>query len=387
MSLIYLDNNATTKPDQKVISAMTEMMQSAWGNPSSIHRAGQAARRQVDLSREIVCDLIGCEDRELIFTSGGTEAANLAILGLLEAKKRKKILITSRLEHSSVRDLAEKLEKQGTSVIWLKNDNNGLIDLNCLQEILKKRCDEIALASIMWVNNETGVIQPITQIGEICQGFGVTFHTDATQWVGKMPTDLSNLPIDLLSFAAHKFHGPLGAGGLFIRRGQRIEPQSIGGGHERGLRAGTEDVAAIVGMAVAAKLATNWLQTDGRERIASMRSTFEKRIINASESASINGYDSPRMWDVTNIGFAMLEAEAILMMLSEQGVCASAGAACSSGSIEPSAVLLAMGVDPSSAFGSLRFSLSRDTTEDELHRATDIIIDVESKLRKSLASV
>ncbi|MCH8823792.1 MAG: cysteine desulfurase [Planctomycetes bacterium] len=387
MNLIYLDNNATTELDSQVISAMAEAVQNAWGNPSSIHRVGQAARRQVDLARQTICDLIGCEDRELVFTSGGTESVNLAIRGSLEAHRRKKVFVTSRLEHSSVRDLAEKLEKNGTEVVWLKNANNGLIDLNCLKELLSARSDEIALVSIMWANNETGVIQPIAEIGSICQELGVHFHTDATQWVGKMPTDLSSLPIDLLSFAAHKFHGPLGAGGLFIKRGVRIEPQIFGGGHERGLRAGTENVAGIVGMAVAAKLAKQWLETNGREQVALLRDIFEQAIVNASDGASINGYSAPRMWDVTNIGFARLEAEAILMMLSEQGVCASAGAACSSGSIEPSAVLLAMGIDPSIAYGSLRFSLSRETTESEMQEAAEIVIGVVTKLRRSLASV
>lgn len=387
MNFIYLDNNATTQPDPQVISAMNQVMQSAWGNPSSIHRAGQAARRHVDLARETICDLIGCEDRELVFTSGGTESVNLAICGSLESQRRKQVLVTSHLEHSSVRDLAEKLEKCGTEVVWLKNAKNGLIDLNCLKELLSARSDEIALVSIMWANNETGIVQPIDEIGSICQGFGVHFHTDATQWVGKMPTDLSQLPIDLLSFAAHKFHGPQGAGGLFVKRGLRIEAQIVGGGHERGLRAGTENVASIVGMAVAAKLAKQWLETNGREQVALMRDTLENRIISASEGASINGITAPRMWDVTNIAFARLEAEAILMMLSELGVCASAGAACSSGSIEPSVVLLAMGIDPSIAYGSLRFSLSRDTTEDELRSAAEIVIDVVAKLRQSLASV
>ncbi len=387
MQSIYLDNNATTKPAPQVLAAMTEVAQSAWANPSSIHRAGQAARRQVELARESVCGLIGCEDRELIFTSSGTEAANLAILGTLAAQSNRNVLVTSRLEHSAVRELAESLEERGNEVIWLANDRNGLVDVDLLRDLLTRRANDIALVSIMWANNETGVIQPVREIGATCREQGVPFYTDATQWVGKMPTDLASLPIDLLTFAAHKFHGPKGVGGLFVKRNLRIEPQMIGGGQERGRRAGTENVAGIVGMGVAAGLAKQWLAANGHERVAALRNSFERHIVETVQDASINAVEAPRMGDVTNIAFAKLEAEAILLMLSERGVCASAGAACSSGSVEPSAVLLAMGLPPELAFGSIRFSLSRDTTEQEIDRAGEITTDVVAKLRASFAAV
>ncbi len=387
MQRIYLDNNATTRPAAGVVAAMTGALQNEWGNPSSMHRAGQAARRAVELARESVCQLIGCKDRELIFTSGGTEAANLAILGSLSAQPKRKVLVTSRLEHSAVRELAERLANDGTEVIWIPNTHDGLIELDALQNLLIQRASEIALVSIMWVNNETGVIQPIDRIGALCREQGVRFHTDATQWVGKMPTDVSTLPIDLLTCAAHKFHGPTGIGALYVRSGVRIDSQTIGGGQERGRRAGTENVAGIVGFGVAAKLAQAWLDTDGPEQIAALRNSLEQHILATVPDSSINAVDAPRLWDVTNIAFARLEAEAILLMLSERGVCASAGAACSSGSIEPSAVLLAMGIAPELAYGSIRFSLSRDTTQQEIDLAGEIVTQVVAKLRGSLAAV
>ncbi|MEE9128451.1 MAG: cysteine desulfurase family protein, partial [Phycisphaerales bacterium] len=268
MQSIYLDNNATTKPASQVLAAMSEVAQLAWANPSSIHRAGQAARRHVELARESVCGLIGCEDRELIFSSSGTEAANLAILGTLATRSNRNVLVTSRLEHSAVRELAESLKERGNEVIWLANDHNGLVDVDLLRDLLTRRADDIALVSIMWANNETGVIQPVREIGTLCREQGVPFYTDATQWVGKMPTDLASLPIDLLTFAGHKFHGPKCVGGLFVKRTLRIEPQMIGGGQERGRRAGTENVAGIVGMGVAARLAKQWLAANGQDRVA-----------------------------------------------------------------------------------------------------------------------
>ncbi len=387
MQRIYLDNNATTRPAPQVVAAMTEALQSQWGNPSSMHRAGQAARRAVELARESVCQLLGCKDRELIFTSGGTEAANLAIVGSLAAQPKRKVLVTSRLEHSAVRELAEKLANDGAEVIWIPNTASGMIELDVLQDLLMERAREIAVVSIMWVNNETGVIQPIDRIGALCREQGVRFHTDATQWVGKMPTNVSTLPIDMLTCAAHKFHGPKGIGALYVRSGLRTDSQMIGGGQERGRRAGTENVAGIVGFGVAAKLAQVWLGTKGREQITALRDSFEQHILATVPDSSINALAAPRLWDVTNIAFARLEAEAILMMLSERGVCASAGAACSSGSVEPSTVLLAMGLAPELAYGSIRFSLSRDTTQQEIDQAGEIVSQVVAKLRGSLAAV
>ena len=386
MEMIYLDNNATTRPAGEVVAAMTGALESVWANPSSVHRAGQVARQKLELARESVCRLIGCRDRELVFTSGGTEAANLAIRGSLAIEPKRHVLVTSRLEHSAVRELAESLGASGTEVIWLANDERGIVDLDELRRVLEERGDEIGLVCLMWVNNETGVIQPVEAIGRLCREQRVRFFTDATQWVGKEPTDLAALPIDLLGFAAHKFHGPKGIGGLYVRRGFRVEPQILGGPQERQRRGGTENVPGIVGLGVAADLARAWLATDERKRVAGLRDEFERRILEAIEEVSINGGGAPRMWDTTNLAFCKLEAEAILLMLSERGVCASAGAACSSGSVEPSAVLLAMGIPLERSAGSLRFSLCRETSDQEIERAVEIIVEVIKRLRACLAA-
>ncbi|MCZ6612897.1 MAG: aminotransferase class V-fold PLP-dependent enzyme [Planctomycetota bacterium] len=387
MEFIYLDHNATTKPAEEVVAAMIEALREGWANPSSMHRPGQAVRRQVELARESVCDLIGCRDRELVFTSGGTEAANLAIGGSLAAQSQRNVLVTSRLEHSTVREPAETLERRGTDVVWLANDGNGIIDLDKLRRLLAHRAEEIALVSIMWANNETGIIQPIEEVGRLCREHGVRFHTDATQWVGKMPTDVSSMPVDMLSFSAHKFHGPKGIGALYVRSGVRIEPQLIGGPQERERRGGTENVPGIIGLGVAARLAKRWLAGDDRRRLATLRNSFEQRILGAVDEATVIGGGAPRLWSTSNIAFAKLEAEAILLMLSERGVCASAGAACSSGSMEPSTVLLAMGLGDQLVAGSIRFSLSRDTTAEEIDRAIEVIVPVIGTLRATMAAV
>lgn len=386
MVSIYLDNNATTKPADDVVAAMTESLGSAWANPSSMHRSGQAVRRQVELARESVCRLIGCRDRELVFTSGGTEAANMAVRGSLAALPQRPVLVTSRLEHHCVHEVAEAVEQRGSEVVWLPNDRRGLVDCGALEELLTARAGEIALVSIMWANNETGVIQPIEAIGRMCREQGVRFHSDATQYVGKMPVDVASLPIDLLGFSAHKFHGPKGIGALYVREGVRIAPQMIGGPQERERRGGTENVAGIIGLGTTAKLASVWLATNERERLRELRDSFERRLREALD-VSINGTEAPRLWNTSNIGFAKLEAEAILLMLSERGVCASAGAACSSGSLEASSVIAAMGVSPELAQGSVRFSISRDTAEKEIDQAVGIIGEVIAKLRATLAEV
>ncbi len=384
---IYLDNNATTRPAPEVVTAMIESLREGWANPSSAHRAGQEARRPVELARESVCKLIGCRDGELVVTSGGTEAANLAIRGALSAQANRSILVTNRLEHATVRELAETLEAAGREVAWVPCDSRGLLDLNALEDLLDRKVDQVALVSVMWVNNETGVIQPIEEIGRMCRSRGVWFHTDATQGVGKMPLQVASLPIDLVTFSAHKFHGPKGIGGLYLRGGIRIQPQVIGGGQERGRRGGTENVAGIVGMGAAARLARTWLATNECAGLARLRDSFERRIVGAAGEATVNGADAPRLWSTSNIAFGRLEGEAILLFLSERGVYASAGAACASGSVEPSPVLVAMGLAPATVAASIRFSLCRHTTEQEIDAAIPIIAQVVDTLRATLASV
>ncbi len=388
---IYLDSNATTKPAPEVVEAVTHALRDTWANPSSVHRAGGEAKRVLELARESIAKLIGCQEREIVFTSGGTEGANLAIRGTLEHyatnDSTRRMLVTTKFEHSAVRELAQQLEKRGTEVVWLSSANgaSGTPDLDELAALLRQRSDEIALVSLMWANNETGAITNIARAGALCREHGVRFHTDATQWIGKMPTDLAAMQVDLASFAAHKFHGPKGAGALYVRRNVGITEQMYGGPQERERRGGTENVAAIAGFAVAAQLAGAWLATDAPKRAQTLRDDFERAVATAS-GGLIHAASTPRLWNTTNIGFAKLEAEAILLLLSERGVFASAGAACSSGSLDPSPVLLAMGIAPEFAHGSIRFSLSRETTADECANASAILTAAITRLRTSTAS-
>ena len=388
---IYLDSNATTAPAPEVIEAVARAMRDAWGNPSSVHRAGGEAKRVVELARESVARLIGCQEREIVFSSGGTEGANLAIRGSLEHaaanEQRRRVLVTTRFEHSAVRELAQQLEKRGTEVVWLPSATGmaGTPDLDALESLLASRADEIALVSLMWANNETGAITDIARAGAICREAGVRFHTDATQWVGKMPTDFAALQVDIASFAAHKFHGPKGVGALYVRRNVRLTPQTYGGPQERERRGGTENVPAIVGMGAAADLARAWLAGDGAVHGAALRDRFEQAIVHATGGV-VHARHAPRLWNTTNIGFAKLEAEAILLLLSERGVYASAGAACSSGSLDPSPVLLAVGIAPEVAHGSIRFSLSRESTASECDEAAKRVITGIDRLRASTRS-
>jgi cysteine desulfurase len=386
VDLCYLDNNATTRPLPEVVEAVRQCLEEDWGNPSSVHRVGIRARRRIELARESVARLIGAQEREILFTSGGTEAANLAILGTLALREPGAILVTSRLEHSAVRETAEAWSRRGGEVVWLEHRPDGLVDLERLAALLERRGDAIGIVSAMWVNNETGIIQPIAEIGALCRAAGVRFHTDATQWVGRMPTDVAAMQVDLVSFAAHKFHGPKGVGALYARRGVRVERQIIGGPQERDRRGGTENVPGIAGMGVASDLARAWLATADRDRLANERDRLERGILERMPDAAVNGAAAERLWTTTNIAFPRLEAEAILLLLSERGICASAGAACSSGSLDPSPVLLAMGVPPELAHGSIRLSLSRLTTAAEIDRALEEIPAAITKLRRSMTA-
>lgn len=295
--------------------------------------------------------------------------------------------MTTKFEHSAVRELAQQCEKRGSEVVWLAGSSGapGTPDLDALETLLKARGSEIALVSLMWANNGTGAVTDIVRAGSLCREHGVRFHTDATQWVGKMPTDFAALQVDLASFAAHKLHGPKGVGALYLRRNVRVTPQTYGGPQERERRGGTENVAAIVGFGVAADLARAWLAGDGAARGAALRGGFEQAVARAT-GGDVHARSTPRLWNTTNIGFAKLEAEAILLLLSERGVFASAGAACSSGSLDPSPVLLAMGIAPEVAHGSIRFSLSRETTAAECDEAAKRVISAIERLRASTSA-
>ncbi len=381
----YLDCNATTPPLPEVVSAVTASLVDGWGNPSSVHRAGIDARHAVELARESVARLLGARPGEVVFTGGGTESASLAIAGTLDALGGPRTIVSMRTEHSAVREACEALEARGRGrVAWVPPAAGGVIDLAALEAALDAHGGDVALVSVMAANNETGVLQPLQAIGERCRARGVRFHCDATQWVGRMPTALAGMPVDLVTASAHKFHGPKGVGALWVRSGVRVAPQVVGGPQERDRRGGTENVPGIVGMGAAAEAALAWLSDPAhREAGAARRDRLERAILAAVPDAVVNGAGAARLWNTTNIGFPGLEAEAILLLLSERGVMASAGAACSSGSLDPSPVLLAMGVPPRVAHGSIRLSISRLTTDDEVAHAAEAIPACIARLRRS----
>ena len=388
MKLLYLDNNATTQPLPEVIAAMREGLEFVWANPSSIHRAGNLARQQLELAREQVGALVGAPPREVVFTSGGTEGANLAIVGSLAAHRDRSVLVTSRLEHSAVRELAQQLAARGTEVAWLPNSGDGVVDLDALHRLLRERARQIALVSVMGANNETGVIQPWREISRLCREHEVRYHCDATQWAGRMPTDLAAEPVDLFSFAPHKFHGPKGIGAIVVRQAVRMGTLVVGGPQERKRRGGTENVPAIMGFGACAAAARKWIDDPSNAAaVARRRDRLESLLLAGAPDARVNGAAVPRIWNTTNIGFPRLEAEAMLLLLSERGIAASAGSACSSGSLEASPILRAMNVPPDIAHGSLRFSLSRFTTDAEVDEAAKIILECAAKLRTSSAAL
>ena len=380
MDVIYLDNNATTMPAPEVVAEMMPYLSELYGNPSSVHRFGQRSRKAIDDARGRIAALAGCGETELLFTGGGTESINTAARGILGARSPRKRIVTTTVEHSATRELCQQLAREGNEIVEIGVDRQGVLDLNALRQAVS---EETALVTIMWANNETGVLFPVEQIAAICREKRVPFHCDGTQAIGKVPVNVASIGIDAMSFASHKFHGPKGVGALFIRRGLRIKPLLIGGPQERGRRGGTENVPGIVGMGKAAELATQSL-TLMQSKVAPLRDRLERGILGSIEQASVNGTTDVRLPNTTNVSFARLEAEAILLLLSEQGVCASAGAACSSGSLEPSHVLRAMKIEDKIAHGAIRFSLSRYTTDEEVDRALQILPGVIARLRAVL---
>ena len=405
--VIDLDNNATTRPAAAVIAGMVEVLQEAWHNPSSVHRAGQDAKRRVELARAQVAALIGAAARNIVFTSGGTEAVDLAIRGAVGAAMRARPvpqlrpmnLVTTPIEHSAVRELAEELDKVQPGRERVERrvcavSRDGTVRA---ADVIGLMDDDTAVVSVQWCNNETGAVQPVAEVARACRERGVAFHCDATQWVGKMPArvvagaggraasgggDESLCEADFVTFSPHKFHGPKGVGVLYCRTGARFVPQ-LQGTQELGRRGGTENVPGIVGAGIACELAGAWLAgLTARERLSGLRDRFERAVVEGvaadgalAERPVVNGpTDGRRLWNVTNLAFPTLEAEALLLALSERGICASAGAACSSGSLDPSPVLLAMGVEPRLAHGSIRFSLSRDADEAEVMGCVPTIV-------------
>ena len=375
MERIYLDNNATTCPLPAVIDAVREAMEVIWGNPSSIHRSGQEARQRVDLARESVAGLIGARTREVTFTSGGTEAANLAIHSALAARPDRRVVVTSKVEHPAVSEKASSLTEGGRiEVVVLENDGDGVVDMEHLRRIVVERGATIALVSLMWCNNETGVIQPVEQAAAICREHDVLMHSDATQWVGKMPMNVARVPVDIVTFAAHKLHGPKGAGAVYLRSDLALHPLVTGGPQERGRRGGTENVPAILGFGVAAEAAAAWLTDANIAHMEAQRDMFGRGLRDRMPEMHVHSAGASRAWTTSSVAFPGFETEVLLLMLSERGVCASGGSACTSGAFKQSQVLQALTSPGEGTWGTLRFSFARTTRRAELEAATDVVM-------------
>ena len=357
----YFDNNATTRLSAEALEAMQPYLMELYGNPSSIHSFGSQVGRKIQEAREQVAALLGASDPiEIVFTSCGTEGDNAAIRGLLESRPGKNHIVTTQVEHPAILGLCQHLEKKGYRVTWLSVDSNGMLDLGELRDSLS---DDTALVSIMTANNETGVIFPVDDVGKMVRAKGIPFHVDAVQAAGKIPLNLKNSPIDLLTISGHKFHGPKGIGALYVRRGITFRPFIIGGHQERNRRSGTENVSGIVGMGKAAELALRDLGKE-QERVRCLRDRLEKSLLVAG--CRVNGHREKRLPNTLNVSFEFLEGEAILVLLDEYGICASTGSACTAGSVEPSHVLRAMRVPSNWLQGAVRFSLSHYNTEEEV---------------------
>lgn len=378
MRVIYLDNNATTKVAPEAIEAMMPFLTELWGNPSSMHTFGGQVARHIDKARERMAALVNApRASDIVITSGGTEGNNAAIRGALDASPDKRHIVTSVVEHPAVRTLCQTLAKRGYELTEIGVDGKGRLRLDKVKEAIRP---DTAIVSIMWANNETGVIFPIAEIAKICEQKGVPFHTDAVQAAGKVPIDVSKLPINFLTVSGHKLHAPKGVGFLYIKRGTRFQPLIIGGHQERGKRAGTENVASIVGLGAASELASKFMD-DENGRVCVMRDKLEKGILSSIKNAAVHGDTEDRLPNTTNIGFEYIEGEAILLLMSELGICASSGSACTSGSLEPSHVLRAMNVPFTRAHGSIRFSLSRYNTDDEITYTLEHMPKIIERLR------
>lgn len=374
---IYLDNNATTKIDEDVLAVILPYLTTYYGNPSSMHTFGGQIGRAVRSARTQVASLLNAEESEIIFTSCGTEGDNAAILAALKAQPDKKHIVTTEVEHPAILNLCGKLEKEGYTVTYLSVNNQGQIDFD---ELEASMTGSTAVVSVMYANNETGVIFPIERIGQIAKEYGALFHVDAVQAVGKIPLDMKNSAIDMLTLSGHKIHAPKGIGALYVRKGVRFRPLLIGGHQERGRRGGTENVVGIVGLGKAAELAQQHLGNIPQEK--RLRDKLEQSILATIPNTVVNGDYINRLPNTTNIGFKYIEGEAILLSLDKYGICASSGSACSSGSLEPSHVLRALGLPYSVLHGSIRFSLSRFTTEAEIDRVLEILPSIIDRLRE-----
>ena len=377
MKTIYMDNNATTKVADEVIEEMTPYLGELYGNPSSMHSFGGQVGKKLRQGRERVASLLGCEADEIVFTSCGTESDNTAIRGVLAMKPERRKVVTTRVEHPAVLGMCLELEHHGYTIVEVGVDKLGRLDVDELRDRID---DDTAIVSVMYANNETGVIFPIDEIAAAAKAKGVTFHTDAVQAVGKIPLNLAESDIDLLSISGHKLHAPKGVGVLYIRRGTRLAPFMLGGHQESGKRAGTENVPSIIALGKACELAQKYMDQEN-DLVKRLRDKLEEAILGSCPDCMVNGDREHRLGNTTNVSFEYIEGEAILLLLNKFGVCASSGSACTSGSLEPSHVLRAMGVPFTAAHGSIRFSLSRYNTEDEVDFVAEKMPEIVKKLR------
>ncbi len=377
MKPIYFDNNATTPIAPEVLNEMLPYLRELYGNPSSMHTFGGQLHRKIEEARVKVADLINAEIEEIIFTSCGTESDNTAIMSAIESYPRKRHVITTRVEHPAVLNFCKHLVRKGYRVTFLPVDKFGRLEM---EVFLKAIDDDTAVVSIMYANNETGVVFPIKDIGEILQERKILFHTDAVQAVGKVLIDVKELPVDMLSLSGHKLHAPKGVGALYVRKGTRFYPYIIGGHQERGRRAGTENVASIIALGKACELAKGYLNEEAGY-LSRLRDKLERALLELCPDAQVNGDRENRLPNTTNMSFQYVEGEAILLRLNEYGICASSGSACTSGSLEPSHVLRAMGIPFTAIHGSIRFSLSHYNTEDEVDKVIEVMPSIIRELR------
>jgi cysteine desulfurase len=378
MKTIYFDNNATTKVAEEVLEEMKPYFCQLYGNPSSMHTFGGQIGSKIRNAREKVAALLGCEPNEIVFTGCGTESDNAAIKGTLAAVPNRRKIITTRVEHPAVLTVCREQENLGYTVIELGVDKQGRLDMAELESHLD---ENTALVTIMYANNETGVIFPIEKIAELTAQKGIVLHTDAVQVIGKMPINLAKSNIDLLSFSGHKLHAPKGIGVLYVRKGTRLSPFMIGGHQEAGRRAGTENVPAIIALGKACELAEQNLEQENT-KVRILREKLENGLLENCPDSQLNGDKENRLPNTSNISFEYIEGEAILLMLDKFGICASSGSACTSGSLEPSHVLRAMGVPFTAAHGSIRFSLSRYNTEEEIDYTIKKMPEIVNQLRQ-----
>ena len=379
MDVIYLDNNATTKVAPEVVEAMLPYLSEYYGNPSSMHSFGGDVGEKIKKARQHVADLIGASPNEIVFTSCGTESDGTAIRAAIESNPDRKQIITSRVEHPAIKNLYETMSKNGYRVTFVPVDNQGRLDVDYLYKSLD---DDTAIVSLMWANNETGVVFPVEEISREVKDRGIIFHTDAVQAAGKIPIDVKTTGIDMLSLSGHKFHAPKGIGVLYIRKGTKFSPYMIGGHQEEGRRGGTENVASIIAMGKAAEMAKQHIENNGYACVAELRDKLEAALLERIPHSMVNGDTQHRLPNTTSIAFEYVEGEAILLMMNEHGICASSGSACTSGSLEPSHVLRAMGVPFTAAHGSIRFSLSRYNTADEIDFVIEKMPPIIKRLRE-----